>query len=80
MKYLCQQRQISKIFFEVRELEWNFKFCDTIKNIKMYKKYCVIYMCYVRSKIMKCEEWKSTVQDSGSFLKEKRNVEMRSKK
>ena len=56
MKYLCQQRQISQIFFEVRKLEWNFKFCDTIKNIKMYKKYCVIYMCYVRSKIMKCEE------------------------
>lgn len=47
MKYICQQRQISQIYFEVRELEWNFQFCDTIKNIKMYKKYCVLYVYYM---------------------------------
>ena len=37
-------------------------------------------MYYVWSKIMKCEKGKTTVQDSGSFLTEKRNEEMRSKK
>lgn len=37
MNYMCQQRKISQIYFEVRELEWSFQFCDILKNIKKYK-------------------------------------------